>query len=317
MKAAGSLTFTTFGVVVPKIPVFAPSPQGANKRNKHHDGCELRPSLRGPQHQVERQITRLKNGKILVLDSSAKKMRLARFLAAAEIGSRRTCEEHIRQGLVTVNGECVNTPAFNVDSTQDKVCFKQRLVTLAKPRYLLLYKPRGYTCSAHDSHAKQLVLEILPKNFGRLFTVGRLDRDSEGLLLLTNDGDFAESLAHPKFAVPKTYRVWCKGKVSSGIVHAMRGGVTDSGEFLQPRRVNVVRRTAGGAVLKFVFTEGRKREVRRVCASFGLTVQRLLREAIAEVTVKGMQSGQWRALTNAEIKILRDSSTRGRAKEAE
>lgn len=139
--------------------------------------------------------------------SEKKGMRLAKFLASAGIASRRNCEELIIQGNVCVNGEAVLTPAFNVNPEYDEVTFQGKKVSAVSDGeyvYLLLYKPEGYTCSAKDVHAKKLVYDLIPKKFGRLFSVGRLDRNSEGLLILTNDGDFAQRMTHPSHQVPKT-----------------------------------------------------------------------------------------------------------------
>ena len=229
------------------------------------------------------------------------KIRIARFLAAAGLGSRRACETLIRDGAVTVNGAIVGTPAFRVDPADDEVRYRDRLVRPASNAYLVLHKPPGYTCSARDAHAERLVYELLPADLGRLFSVGRLDRESEGVLIVTNDGEFAERLAHPRFGVTKTYRVWCHGTLGRDTLAAMRRGVADDGEFLRPRRVRLLRRIRGGAVVELILAEGRKREVRRLCAHFGLRVDRLVREAVGSVTVQGLQPGEWRHLDDAEM----------------
>jgi len=232
------------------------------------------------------------------------KIRIARFLAMAGIASRRACEQALSQGETFINGERVDTPAALVDPARDEVRHAGRIVRLPERRYLLLYKPRGYTCSARDAHAGRLVTDILPKEAGRLFTVGRLDRESEGVLLVTNDGEFAERVAHPRYGVPKTYRVRCAGEIDRGTLAGMRRGVMDAGEFIRPHGVRLVRRTADGAVLEFVLTEGKKREIRRLCAKSGLTVLRLVRKSVGAVAANGLSAGQWRPLTDAEIRGL-------------
>lgn len=227
-------------------------------------------------------------------------MRIARFLAAAGRGSRRACEDLVTGGTVTVNGARVATPATVVNPEADRVCCAGKPVTLPEFVYLVLNKPRGYTCSARDRHARHLVHELLPRRMGRLFTVGRLDRDSEGLLIVTNDGAFAQKLAHPRFGIRKRYRVRCRGRVDRKVLDTLRAGVEDDGEFLQPQTVLLRRRTKTGAELEFVLGEGRKRELRRLCKHVGLTVERLVRTAVGPVSLDGVPAGAWRRLTDSE-----------------
>ena len=241
-----------------------------------------------------------------------RRMRIARFLAAAGVASRRACEDLVAAGDVAVNGVTIQEAASTVDPATDTVHLRGTRVNLPEPVYLLLHKPRGYTCSARDTHARRLAQDLLPNSFGRVFSVGRLDRDSEGLLLFTNDGDFAERLTHPRYQVPKTYWVWCDGDVSVAVVSRMRKGVHDEGEFLRPQRIRKIRPRPGGAVLEVVLTEGKKREVRRLCARQSLSVTRLIRKALGGVTVGDLQPGQWRPLTPGEVAgLLRAASPRG------
>ncbi len=241
------------------------------------------------------KIAKVMHGKVL---------RLARYLAAAGVASRRACETLIREGKVTVNGECVTTPAVNVTPDQDEVQYAGRPVRLVAHRYVMLYKPAGVTCSAQDRHASRLVGDLIPDSLGRLFTIGRLDRDSEGLLLLTNDGEFAERLAHPRYQVPRRYRVWVRGDVTPACLEAWRRGVQDAGEFLRPQSVQVLSRDRNQGVLEFVLTEGKKREVRRLCASVGLGVHRLVRVALGGLALDGLNPGEWRDLTQHEVQGL-------------
>lgn len=232
------------------------------------------------------------------------RMRLARFLASAGVASRRACEALIRAGKVTVNGTCVVTPAFDVAPGQDDVRYAGRSVRAGVRRYLVLYKPAGVTCSAQDRHAARLVGDLVPGDAGRLFTVGRLDRDSEGLLLLTNDGEFAERLAHPRYQVPRRYHVWVQGELCPDGLEALRGGVRDAGEWLRPRSVRTLDRTPRGAVFEFVLTEGKKREVRRLCAAVGLSVRRLVRVGLGQLDLGRLSPGEWRDLSPAEVQGL-------------
>jgi len=231
-------------------------------------------------------------------------MRIARFLAAVGLGSRRACEHIVGAGRVTVNGEPVTTPACTVEPGVDDVRLDGRALALPPRHYLVLYKPRGVTCSARDRHAQQLVTELLPPRYGRLFSVGRLDRESEGVLLLTNDGKFAQRLAHPRHGVIKRYRVHCRGAVRERVLSRLRAGVNDRGERLQPQKVELVSAGAESAVLRFWLGEGRKREIRRLCGACGLRVERLVRESVGGVTAAGLRPGEYRELSAAEREQL-------------
>jgi 23S rRNA pseudouridine2605 synthase len=236
---------------------------------------------------------------------AAAPMRLARFLASAGIASRRRCEDLIREGRVAVNGQAILTPVCIVTPGQDEVRFEGRILTLDEPVYLMLNKPVGYTCSAQDEHAEHLVYEILPDNLARIFSVGRLDRDSEGLLILTNDGDLAQNLTHPSRQITKHYIADCKGEFTPGVANSMMRGVEDNGDLLKATQVILKRQWPNGVFLEIVLTEGRKREVRRLCASQGLTVTRLARVQFASLKLGDLPTGEWRRLTPEEIDDLK------------
>ncbi|MBN2449018.1 MAG: rRNA pseudouridine synthase [Lentisphaeria bacterium] len=238
-------------------------------------------------------------------DGPAVRVRLARYLACCGVGSRRRCEELIRGGVVELNGVRVDDPAVSVDPVADRVACGGRAVRPAAPLWLLLNKPPGYTCSARDAHAQRLVYELLPPDCGRLFSVGRLDRDSEGLLLLTNDGALAQQLTHPSMGVEKRYEVHVRGVCGPDVLRRLRRGVVDQGETLRPLGVTVLRRFEGGAVLCFALVEGRKREIRRLCAAVGLAVVRLRRTVFGPLRLGPLPSGRWRALGEAEVEALR------------
>jgi 23S rRNA pseudouridine2605 synthase len=150
--------------------------------------------------------------------------------------------------------------------------------------------------------------DLVPAQFGRLFTVGRLDRDSEGLILLTNDGALAQRLAHPTGAVERTYHVEVRGTVGEGVLGRLRGGIEDAGEFLRPLAVTVAQRSRDGAVLRFVLRTGRKREVRRLCRAAGLAVLVLRRVQFGPLCLGDLQPGQWRELSSAELAALRGAA---------
>lgn len=237
-------------------------------------------------------------------------MRLARYLAGCGVASRRACEGLIRAGLVSVNGTVVASPAVSVLPDRDQVCYRGRRVLPQAPVCLALNKPAGYTCSARDAHAERLVYELVPRRLGRLFTVGRLDRDSEGLILLTNDGDLAQHLAHPSRGIRKTYHVDVQGRLAGGCLTRLRDGVFDDGDTLRPVTVGVLEAGPERSVLRLVLQEGRKREIRRLCAAVGLRVLRLRRVAFGPLQLGGLASGAWRELTPSEIAALRRAYAR-------
>lgn len=233
-------------------------------------------------------------------------IRLARYLAAGGVASRRACEDLIRAGVVSVNGTAVLTPAVNVIPGRDQVCCRGQPVRSQTLVCLVLNKPVGYTCSARDEHARHLVYELIPARFGRLFTVGRLDRDSEGLIVLTNDGDLAQLLAHPSRGVRKVYRVDVRGRLDEDCLARLRTGVLDDdGDFLRPAAAEVLGHGAAGGTLRLVLQEGRKREIRRLCAAVGLRVQRLQRVAFGPLRLGTLGVGAWRELAEAEVTALR------------
>ncbi len=231
-------------------------------------------------------------------------MRIARFLAAAGVASRRECEKIILAHRVEINGTPIDSPARNLNPQADEVRLDGRIVRLPEPVYLLLYKPPGVTCSARDRHADRLVGELLPDRFGRLFTVGRLDRDSEGLIVCTNDGEFAQKVAHPRHELEKTYRVFVLGKVPGPTLRRLREGVVEGGQELRPesvRRVGVVSGARTVTELEFILKEGKKREIRRLCQSADLPVVRLIRVGLGSLRDPQLAPGQWRLLNKAEI----------------
>ncbi|MCQ2396716.1 MAG: rRNA pseudouridine synthase, partial [Lentisphaeria bacterium] len=236
-------------------------------------------------------------------EASCKEERLAKFLASAGIASRRSCEELIEEGRVTVNGEAVTSPAFNVDPEKDEIRFEGRKVE-SHPQgkvYILLNKPVGYTCSAKDEHAEKLVFELIPERFGRLFTVGRLDRDSEGMLILTNDGDYAQRVMHPSRQIIKRYYVECEGQFTTSLRRRLIEGFYDNDEFLRALNVEEKSVQKGHCSLIFTLGEGRKREVRRLCKDVGLEVQVLRRIGIGALEMdEKLSVGTWRLMSAEE-----------------
>ena len=226
--------------------------------------------------------------------------RLQKVLAAAGIGSRRACEELIAQGRVAVNGHTA--------SLGDKADRHRDVVTLDGERinvdpdlvYVLLNKPRGVITTADDPEGRPTVMELinLPQ---RLFPVGRLDQDTEGLLLLTNDGELANALMHPSYEVERQYVALVAGTVRRDALARLRRGIDLEDGPARPRSVRVLEEDKGRSLVEVVMTEGRKREVRRLLGAVGLKVERLARVAYGGVELGDLKQGKWRFLTQAEI----------------
>ncbi len=234
-------------------------------------------------------------------------MRIARFLAAAGLGSRRHCEQLLQSRCVTVNGERITDPARNINPELDQIAVDGIRANPLPLQYILLYKPAGVTCSNQDCHADKLIIDLLPRQSGRLFTIGRLDRDSEGLIICTNDGKISQRIAHPSHGLTKTYRVYVKGKVPPDALPKMRRGIFSEGDVLKPEKVHIVTTHFGNPIvteLEFVLKEGKNREIRRLCQGIGVKIIRLRRIAIGPLRDPKLTPGQWRPLRTAELARL-------------
>ena len=218
-------------------------------------------------------------------------MRLNKYLALCGLGSRRKAEIPVREGRVRINGEKCDDLSRAVGDG-DVIEVDGRRVERQDTIYLVLNKPKGYVCAVSDSR-DPTVLELLPERLRmyRVFPVGRLDRDSEGLLLLTNDGDFAQRIAHPGGGIDKEYEVLLDRPPSSDSLHAWRVGVTSDGELLRARRVRVMDREPKGRWLCITLSEGKKREIRRMAQVRGYVVQSLLRKRIGKMDIGSLATG--------------------------
>ena len=232
-------------------------------------------------------------------------IKLARFLAKAGLGSRRACEAIITSGDVVVDGVVTTSPAERVDPNAAVVQYQGRQLSLPEKIYILLHKPVGYTCTSSDKNAKRLAINLLdvPQNV-RVFNVGRLDRDSEGLILFTNDGDFSDHVAHPRNKIEKEYVVHVIGEINGKHLQRMERGIRDRGESLKADRVSIIRKRSNGAVIRIVISEGKKREIRRMCKGVGLEVKRLIRVRIGLLKMGKLNPGFNRQLTEEEVKSL-------------
>ena len=232
------------------------------------------------------------------------KIRLQKFLSEAGVASRRKAEEMIRNGAVKVNGHVAQI-GDSVDPKKDTITVKGKKVTKqSNMRYILLNKPRGYVTTTDDDLGRKCVLELVKDVKERIYPVGRLDRVSEGALIMTNDGALANAMMHPSKHVPKTYRVTVRPEPTSEQIDILSTGVELDGRLTAPAEVFIVAKEEGRAVLEIVLHEGRNRQIRRMCEAVNLEVARLRRIAVGSVKLGMLQTGQWRDLTPQEIEAL-------------
>ena len=230
-------------------------------------------------------------------------MNLVVYLARAGLGSRRSCDELIRKGSVTINGEVVTFPREKVE-LEDVVLVDGEPVEARELRYFLVNKPRGVASTRRDPHAERVIVDLVPN--GRiLFPVGRLDVDTTGLIILTNDGVLANRLMHPRYGVPKTYVARVRGKVSRRALGALRQGVDLEDGLTSPTEVNLKKQSAKTALVEITIHEGRKRQVRRMFAAVGLPVEDLHRRRYGPIADKGLEPGGYRELAGDEVEALR------------
>ena len=231
-------------------------------------------------------------------------VRLQKFLADAGLASRRAGEQIILAGRVTVNGALVQQLGAKVDPTHDRVAVDGQPLKAKRKLYVALNKPPGYVCSRQVSGPSRTIGELLPKEWTNLYSVGRLDSDSEGLIFLTNDGQFCLHLTHPRYGVRKTYRVTVEGRIAPGVLGKFTEGILDEGEKLKADRARLISVSNRQSLVELELSEGKKREVRRMFASQGLNVLRLQRVQIGPIKLGELPQGKWRTLTEPEIKSL-------------
>ncbi|MBQ9914865.1 MAG: rRNA pseudouridine synthase [Clostridia bacterium] len=232
-------------------------------------------------------------------------MRLQKYIALCGVASRRSAEDLISAGKVSVNGTVVTELGTKIDPEKDRVTVGGKVLrSQEKKVYIMLYKPKGYVTTAKDNFDRDKVTDLIPQSLGRLYPVGRLDYDSEGLLLLTNDGDFTFRLTHPSHEVAKSYLVRIIGEISEDAVEQLRKGVVIDGRMTLPAKVSVKKCEEGKSTLLITITEGRNRQVRKMCAAVGHQLLRLCRVAEGPVKLSGLKPGEWRHLTKEEIALL-------------
>jgi 23S rRNA pseudouridine2605 synthase len=234
-------------------------------------------------------------------------VRLNKYLADNGIASRRKADELIAAGEVMVDGEIVTEMGLKVDPARQRVEIDGVVLKPEgqKPRYYLLYKPEGVVCTADPREARKRAVDLVgDRNAGRLFTVGRLDEDSSGLILLTNDGEFANLVAHPRYGVPKLYKVVVRGRLSDEALREARSGVRLSEGLARFESVGLRKRSEKQSVLLVGLKEGKNRQIRRVFAKLGHKVNELARVRIGNLTDRGMRRGDWRPLAPKEVREL-------------
>jgi pseudouridine synthase len=231
-------------------------------------------------------------------------IRLQKFLADAGVASRRASEQFITAGRVTVNGKVAKELGTKVDPDKDHVTVDGRPLKAKRKLYLAVHKPKGYICSRNDPEGRPSVNDLLPREWDNLYSVGRLDFNSEGLIFYTNDGDFSLKLTHPRYGVRKKYRVTLTGEVTPEIAATLTKGVYHEGDMLRAEQVRILKAAQGHSLVELTLREGKNREVRRLFETQALAVDKLQRTQIGPIKLGELPKGKWRTLTAAEIKSL-------------
>ncbi len=232
--------------------------------------------------------------------------RVQKILAAAGYGSRRECEELISSGRVEIDGTIVTELGVRADPLTQRIRVDGESLPKTRPVYLAVNKPKGFLCTHRDQQGRRRVIDLVPDQFGRVFPVGRLDQYSEGLILLTNDGAFAELLAHPRFEVPKKYLVQVAGEVEPDLPRRLQKGIHIAEGMVQADEVKIKSRHPHHSSLEIVLREGKNREIRRMLARIGHKVLTLRRIAIGPVKLADLAPGEYRILTKQEVAALYD-----------
>jgi 23S rRNA pseudouridine2605 synthase len=231
-------------------------------------------------------------------------VRLQKFLADAGVASRRAGEQIILAGRVAVNGQAVAELGTRIDPVHDKVAVDGKPVRAKRKLYVALNKPPGLVCSRQDEFERPTIYGLLPKEWGHLHSVGRLDYHSEGLIFLTNDGEFSLHLTHPRYGVRKKYVATVEGQVAAEMLGQFTQGVWYQGEQLKAEKARLVSASHAQSVVELELAQGKYREVRRLFESQRLTVKCLQRVQIGKIKLGELRLGKWRTLTEPEIKSL-------------
>lgn len=237
------------------------------------------------------------------------KIRLQKFIADAGLMSRRAAEDEIERGNVSVNGH-VATLGTKVDPREDHITYKGNKIRYERREYtyIMMNKPRGYLSSTSDDRGRKCVTDLLDGVSARVYPVGRLDMISEGMLLLTDDGELKNKLTHPSHSIPKIYRVKVAGSVTESQYDILTSPLVIDGYKIKPVEVNIGVEDESGTVMKMTLFEGRNRQIRKMCEAAGLTVKRLSRISIGNLKLDGLPVGKWRYLTDEEVEYLQKAT---------
>lgn len=239
------------------------------------------------------------------------KERIQKILSEAGVCSRRKAEELIRAGAVKVDGHPAQI-GQQIDPHQHRITVDGELIYTRKKKekhYIALNKPRGYVTTMSDEMGRKTVFDLVSDLGTRVYPIGRLDKNSEGIILLTDDGEFANMMMHPKYQISKRYRVTVDSSVSDDIVSTLATGVVIDGKMTAPAIINVVSASSDRTVMEMTIREGRNRQIRKMCEAVGLNVKRLKRTMIGPLKLGMLQPGEYRELTRAEVSALKRSAT--------
>ena len=238
-------------------------------------------------------------------------MRLQKFLAHSGVASRRASEEMILQGRVKVNGEKVTELGTKVYPGDEVFVDGKKIESEEKKFYIMLNKPVGYVTTVSDEKNRPTVMDLLGDVNARVYPVGRLDFNTEGLLLLSNDGDFTYKVTHPKHYLEKTYHVWVTGKAKTNALRLLETGVYIDGRKTAPAKADVLEASKGSAILSITIHEGRNRQVRKMCKEVGFKVLGLKRVSEGGLSLGNLPMGKWRHLTKAEVDLIEKNASTG------
>ena len=231
-------------------------------------------------------------------------MRINKYLALCGLGSRRKCEEYITNGQIKIGKQVVTNLATDINPKKDKVYLNDTLLSAPSSYvYYKLNKPKGYICTANDDRGRKTIYSLINSDV-RLFSVGRLDYNTEGLIILTNDGDFAEKIAHPSHEIDKEYIVKVEGKMLESELAVLRAGVVENGSRMPPAKVTLLEYANNISRLSVIIHEGQNHQVRRMFDAIGRTITLLKRVSIGQVRLGGLKRGEYKPLTNAEYTSL-------------
>ncbi len=233
-------------------------------------------------------------------------MRIQKYISDCGVMSRRAAEKEIALGHFTVNGQKAEI-GQKIDPAKDKVAYKGKpLSGSEKKQYVILYKPRGYVTTMNDEEGRKCLPELLKDIPERVYPCGRLDMDSEGLLILTNDGEVANKLMHPKHHVDKIYHVKIKGEISPEKLELLNSPMVIDGYKIKPVKVSIIERKEGHTILRFILSEGRNRQIRKMCEQAEILITRLKRVSVGDITIGMLTPGKWKYMNHNEISYLKN-----------